>query len=44
MRNSVIHTEDHRARALLTESFFASAMLVGTVVLIIVVAGFALLK
>jgi len=44
MKNILAHSQDQKARMLLTESFFASAMLVGTVVLIIVVAGLALFK
>lgn len=44
MRNTLIHSHDQKIRTLLNESFFASAMLVGAVVLIIVVASFALMK
>jgi hypothetical protein len=44
MRPNLIHAYDQKTRALLTESLFASAVLVGTVMLIIVATGFALLK
>jgi len=44
MRHTLQHSQEQKIRTLLNESFFASAMLVGAVLLIVIVTGFALMK